>query len=407
MNFVCFSTLTVPKNTAQAFTACRFYSALAQAGCRVHLVTFEHPQELAPDICEELLDPRIEVTRLRFDPPRKVRIWTRYLNRKTADYHWWNSTSLAASRKVAELLRKVKDPILISRSYPLESHLTVYDLHREARLWIPHFSDPCPIPMQAVVRDLNQGLLARIRYRYNMAMVRRIIQAAGFVTVTSRNAIRYFNELYGPFPAAKFHVSHHIGSPPLQGAGFCADKEPGAFEIVHTGGLAHDRFPGRLVEEFSAAARQWPQLRLTLYGKVEGLEADPVRHPWLRLMKGGLSDPRVATDLICQSDMNLVVDAETTLSYGPFLASKFAYAVDAGRPLLGVGLPDSEMAKLTSEYGCTYHADITQPGALAAQLLRIKNEQHHLLTPHPALRKLFDIDTVAQTFLEKVRSTLA
>ena len=404
MNFVCFSTLTVPKNTAQAFTACRFYSALAQAGCRVHLVTFEQPEELAPDICAELLDSRIEVIRIPFKPPRNVRIWERFRNRSTVDYHWWDSTSLAARDKVAEVLRKVDQPILISRSYPLESHLTVYDIRREARLWIPHFSDPWPIPLKAVIDDLNSGALARIRYRYNMAMVRKIIRESGFVTVTCRNAIGYFSETYRGVSADRFHVCQHIGSPPLKSAGFQADKEPGSFNIVHTGGLAYDRYPGPLVREFSQAAEKWPQLRLTLYGRIENLNTDSARHPWLRLMKDSLADPRVATDLIRQSDMNLVVDTETILPYSPFLASKFAYAVGAGRPLLGVGESDSAMARLRDEFGSTYFADITKHGELADLLLKIRDEHRPIPTPNPSLQDRFFATTVIGEFLNRVRS---
>lgn len=68
--FICFSYLTVPKNEAQAFTASRFYSALAEAGGKVILVTLDHPEEIAPDVAQEMLSPKIELLRIPFSPPK-------------------------------------------------------------------------------------------------------------------------------------------------------------------------------------------------------------------------------------------------------------------------------------------------------------------------------------------------
>ncbi|HQF21673.1 MAG TPA: hypothetical protein PLT37_10580 [Kiritimatiellia bacterium] len=404
--FICFSYLTVPKNEAQAFTASRFYSALAEAGGKVILVTLDHPEEIAPDVAQEMLSPKIELLRIPFSPPRNVRLWQRFRNRKRLDYNWWNVTPLAATRKVEELLRKNPGSILISRSFPLESHLTVYDIRRSARLWIPHFSDPLPLQIQEVIDDLNQTWMLRMRNRHDTQMVRNIIREAGLVTVTSRNAIRYFSELCGNRYAEKFHVANHIGVPRLASSGFVPARTPGAFEITHVGSLAKCRYPERIVAEFSRAAAAWPELRLTLYGQLFAFQDCPPNLPWLNLSPQRLPCPRQSTDVMAHSNMNLIVDAESSLPYGPFLASKYAYAVGVGRPVLGAGVADCEMAKLRDEFQSTYFADITKPGALAKLLLKIRDEAGHLTTPCPALQDRFSASTVAKEFLQRVNLTL-
>ena len=404
--FVCFSYLTVPKNEAQAFSASRFYSALAESGCKVLLVTLDHPQEIAPDVANEMLSPKIDVLRIPFTPPRNVRLWHRFQNRHQVDYNWWNVTPLAATRKVEELLKKNPGSILISRSFPLESHLAVYDIRRSARLWIPHFSDPHPLQIQEVIDDLNQTFLSRMRYRHDTHMVKNIIREAGLVTVTSRNAIRYFSELCGNRYLTKFHVANHIGVPRLATSGFAPDRKPGTFEITHVGTLAKCRYPERIVEEFSLAASSWPELRLTLFGQLFAFKDRTSHLPWLNLSPQRLPCPRQSTDVMANSDMNLIVDAESSLPYGPFLASKFAYAVGAGRPILGVGVQDCEMAKLRDEFQSTYFSDITRPGALSDLLLQIRDEASHPKAPNRALQDRFSAHSVADAFLRRIKTII-
>ena len=105
---------------------------------------------------------------------------------------------------------------------------------------------------------------------------------------------------------------------------------------------------------------------------------------------------------MAHSNMNLIVDAESSLPYGPFLASKYAYAVGVGRPILGVGVGDCEMAKLRDEFQSTYFADITRPGELSDLLLQIRDEQTRLKTPSAALQQRFTASTVAEAFLRRI-----
>lgn len=406
--FVCFSYSTVPKNGAQAFSASRFYSALSEAGCKVHLVTLDHPQEVSADVAAELLNPAIDVIRIPFSPPRQVRVWRRFRERKTADYDWWNTTPLAATRAVETLLKKLPGSVLVSRAAPLESHLAVYDVRRSARMWIPHFSDPHPIPIREVMDDLNaEGWMSRLRVRLTARTVGRIIREASLVTVTSRNAIRFFTDMCGGRHADKFHVTNHIGIPRLRSSGYRLDRDPGLFDLTHVGLLYRCRWPARLLEELSRAAAEWPQFRLTMFGGVEALKQMSEKPPWLNLVPQPLPCPRQSTDVLAQSQMNLIVDAETVLPYGPFLASKFAYAVGVGRPILGVGAGDCEMAKLRDEFRSTYFADIARPGELASVLLAIRDEQSHLKVPSPALQERFSAPAVADAFLRRVAQAMA
>jgi hypothetical protein len=244
--------------------------------------------------------------------------------------------------------------------------------------------------------------MLRMRNRHDTQMVRNIIREAGLVTVTSRNAIRYFSELCGNRYAEKFHVANHIGVPRLASSGFIPARTPGAFEITHVGSLAKCRYPERIVAEFSRAAAAWPELRLTLYGQLFAFQDCPPNLPWLNLSPQRLPCPRQSTDVMAHSNMNLIVDAKSSLPYGPFLASKYAYAVGVGRPILGVGVGDCEMAKLRDEFQSTYFADITRPGELSDLLLQIRDEQTRLKTPSAALQQRFTASTVAEAFLRRI-----
>lgn len=406
MNIVCYSAQFPPSNTPESFCTARFLSALAENGCHVHLLTLDHPQELDDSIVAELVSPKIKITRLPHYQMVQESVWKRFLKRKQLPYDWryWGPKSLL--KILSDILNEYDNPILHTRSDPLEPQFIMPKIRHKARLWIPHFADPIPLPFRDIVEQ-DASIYGKVRnYRRKRNLI-SVIEKADIVSVTCRNAIRYFNEFCGGGMQDKFHLNYHVGVPRLSPGDFQYEKrDKDTFEVVHVGSLLKERYPGRVIEEFRKAVDVNPKIRLTLFGSIDGLPQDVVEAnaAWLRVINDRKISPRDATDLQSQCDMSMVVDAETVLSYCPFLASKFAYAVDLEKPVLCVTVDDSEMAKLYREYGSIYYADISKEGSLAGCLIRGAAEP--LETPNASLRSLFSPETIAEKFMTRIDTVL-
>lgn len=408
LNFVCYAAFFPPYNNPESFCTARFLSALANAGAKVHLITQEINSQMTSDIVTELVSPEIKITRYPVITPVEERIWTRYLKRKQYDYDWLYLTPKCVPDIIRRVLAEYESPVLLTRADTPASLFPILKMRHEIPVWIPHFCDPAPLPFPDIWKDSQAGFFRKMRTKIYHRNLSKILCSADMVTVTCRNVIRYFSDLTGEDIESKFYVTNHIGSPRLKTGGFVYNIEPDCFNFVHIGNLMKERYPELILREFSAAAKEWPELRLTLFGKFDGISEEmlSVDYPWLRIIHEKLQSPRDATDLLYQSDVNLVIDAETVLPYCPFLPSKYAYAVDAARPILSVGVADSEMATLAAEYGSTYFADIMIPGKLAQTLLEIKKSQHCLRRPDKNLQNIFLAENVADSFIRKVEMFL-
>lgn len=410
LNIVCIARYFPPSDCAESFCTARFLASLvALEKYQIHVITFASPQRLPKDVCTELLDPRIKVTYLpETDAPQEVRWQDFILGRTPGRQTWPTGMTFKSIPAIIDILKSYDSPpILISRDWTEHASWLAYQVKDYALLWVAHFADPCPPPQSSTGKSIFSRIKDKLVHRIVHRRVQKIFSKADMLTVTCRNVARFFAEEYKQVDTQKFHLAYHVGSPRLQPGNLKLKKNPAEFSIIHIGALTPARYPQRLIEEFSAAAKQWTELRLILFGYIDGIpESEMSKHSWLKTVPQKMMNPRDATDLLHQSDMNMVVDAETLLSYCPFLASKTVYAIDSKKPLLGIGVEDSEMAKLASEFDSTYFADIKKPGNLTQVLLKIKNEQQFLKCPSNRLVDLFSPRAVAESFSNTLQRQL-
>jgi glycosyltransferase involved in cell wall biosynthesis len=325
-------------NDAEALCTARLLSALVQAGARVHLVSWDGPATLAPDIVQEVLDPRIPVTRVAYgEHGSRVAGIFRY---GTPDHLTkWIAPAVAATNAV---LKRYEAPILMTRAMPIVSNMVGYYCRQNARAWVAHFSDPYP-PF-----EWQSHWYSRFARPLNKRWARRILQTADLVTVTCPNAIRYIEEKTGMTFQQKALVVTHLALPQLRPGNFKLDRSPDEFIVAHIGNLMTLRRPDLLLRGVLMAMERHPQIRFLQYGNVDpeilSLCRSTAAFQRLDIRHIANLSPRDATDLRRQVDVNVTIDTDLGLPYSPFILLKFPHCVCSGRPMLLISSSDSAMA---------------------------------------------------------------
>lgn len=404
MNIICLSLAAPPLNDPESFCTARFLSALVNAGHNVDLCTLDHPKQLDDKVVSQLLNPKIEVTLIPLKKTSKLQsIFTRIKYGFFGEY----SKHIDSIYDALEDLVSVRDnPILITRSYPICSSIVGYLAKKRLSVpWIAHMSDPFP----------GYGVYSRRDFlikKLDIWWSNRIVTKADLVSVTCSNAIRFFNDLHDSDFSDRCIVLGHIGTPSLKGSDLILNAD-NRVQFAHVGRLIDRRYLDQLIEEFTATRiKLGPKFLFLQYGPIffagsshEGF--DPTSTDWLNVLNGTIVSPMDATAVLEQSDVNVVVDQDDSIDYCPYLASKFAYAVEAGKPILAVGIKNSAMARMASEYGCFYHADGRTPGAIAEAVERIiATPDHERLRPTSELKELFTGHHIAAEFDKAVERLL-
>ena len=407
MKVVCFSYNAPPKNDAEGFCTARFLSALSQHGADVHLITMDHPGEVEPPAIEALLDSRIQVTRIPLSGQSCGNLC------QSLKCGVLGTESLDFARCVAEVRNALSSQVttsavLVTRAYPAFSNMVGYKCRKDAAMWVAHFGDPYPGFQMYSRRNSWRRFV-------DQWWGKRIFNEADLVTVTCRNAVRWFAESLGEHIKAKMHVVYHVGFPHLRSTQsiFSSDRGSQANDVLkftHVGFWSERRSMGRVLEEFAEAAALLPKVELRQFGPTDLVGRELLNRlstNFLSVCAQGASSPFVSSELLVASDVNVVIDQNDSIGYCPYLASKFAYCVASQRPILAVGEPDSEMAKLHEEYGSFYFADVTRPGALRNVVCEIaKAPSDGLKIPSDALSALFRPETVAKAFLDRTDDML-
>ncbi|HNX04935.1 MAG TPA: hypothetical protein PKI32_05500, partial [Opitutales bacterium] len=317
-----------------------------------------------------------------------------------APYSEYIPEAIAVLRRV---LSGYDRPVLLTRAYPAISNIVGYETRRYASRWVAHFSDPFP----------GMGVYSgRTAYKAlaDKWWALRIFSRADLVTVTCRNAVRHFCHSLGRDYASKMHVAYHVGQPPLTPVPVGVQWGEGLFNMAHVGYWSRSRYMPEIVSELSAASREWDALRMIQFGAIEKRTSDEWRNAmpsWLRLEEGRLTSPGSASAVLSHADMNVAIDQNDGLSFCPYLSSKFVYAISSGRPVLGIGQADCEMAMLAREHPSFYFADARKPGELRNLLLSIRDKPaSEIRCPDESLRDLFSPRSVASQFLTRLECSL-
>lgn len=390
MNFVVYSHGFLPANDAEGFCTARFVNALAGQGHHVDVVTMNWPQQVEDDVVNELLANKITVHRVeRRDGKRPIWARLRYLSRD------WSAANISSSVAVVRsVLKKRRNPILVSRGNPEASHIVGFLSRDLALKWVVHFSDPYPW--------FGPPWVERIGRWWG----RRLISSADYCSITCEEVKRFFKENYGNVyrkNEAKFIVTTHIGDP-LLGGRRALTHDSTVYTIAHCGFLSTERGLDAVLSELPMAAIE-KKIRFLQLGMVSERDVKRIRTaPNFFESKLGLHT-REVTDVFQVADINLVSDLKTHLPYIPFLPSKFVYALFTDTPILVYTMKNSCMHRYSIEYpeAGVWFADVNEPGSLGSAVERIYKERKAMTIDRSRIRKCFLSQTVAEKFAKDIQ----
>lgn len=396
---VCFSLNAPPLNNAEAFCTARFISALSQQGIKIHLITINHPQQLDESIVDELLDKNITITKLILPKQSQFKSFFRRLKHLFwGDYSEYTDFFI---KEIKNILLSYNNPILLTRGWPPASNVVGYYLTKYCTKWIAHFGDPYP----------GIGIYSKktliLKYT-DKKWAKKIFDRSDLITVTCRNAIKHFNITLKKDYSNKIHVAYHIGYPAISYNKEANILSNEIINITHVGYWSYIRYMKEVIQEFALASKEWNEFNLIQFGEIERnnefiktLNA----YSWFNIKSNIISSPRDSSNILSNSFINIVIDQNDNLTYCPYLASKFVYAVWSGRPIIAIGQSDCEMSKLANEYGGIYFVNIRKENELYNTLMQIKNtKEDDLVYPNEKLKELFHPENVAHQLIERVNS---
>lgn len=353
-------------NDAEALCTIRLLSALVEYGANVHLIAADLPPTLDQTIQQELMDKRIRTTYVRADAGRFSRLKAGVKFQFHSQRLEWIEPAIKATD---EVLKEYKDPVLMTRAFPLASNIVGYHCRKNARAWVAHFSDPYP-PF-----EWQNHWYSRFVRPIHRRWARRILKTADLVTVTCENVIPYIEEKSGMPFRHKSEVVSHLALPKIKRGTFKLDRKPDEFVIAYIGTMMVRRRPDLLLKGALLAMERHPEIRFLQYGHVDeeilNLCKSSPAFQRLDMRHIGNLSPRDAADLQEQVDVNVIVDTDLGLPSSPFILSKYPHSVCAGRPMLMLSAENSEMARMTAMYGGGEFVPFSSAEAVADAICRL------------------------------------
>jgi len=401
MQVVCVSYNAPPLNDAEALCTARLLSALVSFGVEVHLIANQCCPSLEASIAAEVLDSRIQITRVPVCRGLTHRVMGMARYHHHTEHAGWIFPAIAATKRV---LRECINPILLTRAFPIVSNIVGYYCSSESKAWVAHFSDPYP------PHEWKTHCYSPIIRPLNRRWAQGILKSADLVTVTCRNATRYIQERSAFRFSEKSMVVTHLALPELKAGNFKLDRRPDEFVVAHIGNLMRRRRPDLLFPGALLAMQKHPQIRFLQYGHVDReILAQYTTNPVFSRLDIRHVDnlsPRDAADCQKQVDVNVIIDTDLNLAYSPFLLSKYAHALCAGKPLLMLSNKDSEMSRLTKKYGGGELVPFSNPEAVADAICRLfaNRNGYSNLQRLSAYRQAFSPEVIIRPFIEKLES---
>lgn len=347
MNIVIFSASFLPLNGPESFCATRFASALARRGHRVHVITLQAKSSVSEEVYHALVDDSVKITVVPFSPRRRSLL--SQLRYCCANWETAIMPELIAATRRA--LVDMKDPILVTRTYPVSSLVVGWYCRKYAKKWICHLSDPIPhAPWLPNFSLLPNRLKEWLKWCWIRKWIARGLVTADAVSVTCPGVLRYYKERYpesfGKKPA---FVTTHIGDNRLS---FLALKP---FErtfsgkmILYAGELYDSRKMDALADAILKLNKNGNPCTLVHVGKGNAVDSALKDYPAAYLRYP--DNPGMAVSAAKVADVLYVTDSITGLPYSPQILSKFVYQLYEDKPLLVETSVDGIMHQCSVDY---------------------------------------------------------
>lgn len=397
-DLVCVSFQGPPVNNAEALCTSRLLTQLAKNDFNVTLVTAdrEAPQ-LSHSLMGELVSKKVRIVKIPFAPSRGTE---RILPMAR---HWFHGEAVewvrAATEVTRNILKKSKEPILMSRGFPVASNLVGYNCADHAAKWVCHFSDPFP------PRDVSSHWYSGLGKPLNTFWARRLVNRADLVTFTCKNAYRYMAQGINSDFKHKSHVLTHLALPKLLDG--TEEVEIGTgFVLGHIGGLWKTRRARLLLDGLSIAKNTVSDLKLVVLGAVDGEIVKMIEERGLGdvvvVRHDRNLDPRAAQTYMKKMSVNVACEKEYGLDYSPMLLSKYVHGVAVGRPQLMLGRDDSAMGDYTRDFGGGVLIGDEKAASVADAIIELR-ENHgssSVFSPSKAHIMEFSPDRIIPPFLK-------
>jgi glycosyltransferase involved in cell wall biosynthesis len=348
MDIVIVSANFFPAKDAESFCATRFASALARRGHRVHVIAFEPVSSVSDVVYKALVDDRVTITRIPF--ARRRRSVFSQIRYRCPDWETAVLPKMIAATKAA--LAEMKDPILMSRTYPISSLVVGYCCRKAAKKWICHLSDPIPHATWTPRFSLRPGrLMDYLKWRWMRGWIAKGFRCADAVSVTCPGVLRFYRERYpGAYGDKPKFVTTHIGDTRLAFLGAKPFERTFSGKMVlHPGELYSGRKMDALANAILKLNRNGVSCALVHVGKGNDIDSQ-LKNEFPKAYLRYPDDPALAIAASKETDVLYVTDSITGLPYSPQILSKFVYQLFEDKPILVETSSDGMMRACCDEY---------------------------------------------------------
>lgn len=308
--------------------------------------------------------------------------------------------AMTAARQIAAASAPGPEDVLVTFGQPMSDHLAGLALKRRSGIrWIAHFSDPW----------VDNPLATRVPlYRQrNLALERRVIDAADQVLFTSEETVDLVMAKYPPSWRRKVFVVSHAFDPTLY-----PPRAPASGPLIlrHLGNFYGSRGPEPLFRALALLAERTPKLlahiRVELIGDIRPrmLASETlVRLPPSAVRIGSPVDYTASLALMRAADLLVTIDAPLQTSV--FLPSKLVDYIGARRPILGITPPGTAARLIRSMGG--WVADPRSPETIAstlAEAVAYLDARREAPWGDEQVRRRFEAATVAAEFSRSIEA---
>lgn len=274
-----------------------------------------------------------------------------------------------AEQAALRLMERTPFDLVYSSSPPVSAHLAAMRVARRAGVpWVADFRD---------LWTANPDYAAPAwRRAFDRRLEGRLLAAANGIITVSEHLAATLADRVGPGGQVQSIPNGYDEADFADAA--AGEREPDRFCIVHAGTFYGSRSPDSFLRGVEQLFEREPaargRLRIRFVGNV-GSRFEPLlasfddRIPGVLERTGYVEHRRALAEILAADALLLVIGGDSESAAGVMTGKLFEY-LRAGRPILLLGAPDGEAARLVREAGAGEALDHDEPSQVAALLSR-------------------------------------